>query len=122
MLSWPDGGRNTQQPPTCQHLVEGLGDYFRSIFDLQLSQAQPDSHKCGRHYPALFGRKTDPFQHFLHVVKRHSSVMGLSVCLSSLQRGNLVTSWLDNLTQRAGERMKGGGEGSAERRDGNAAY
>lgn len=59
---------------------------------------------------------------FLHVVKRHSSVMCLSVSLSSPQRGNLVTSWLDNLTQRAGERMKGDGEGTEERRDGKATY
>lgn len=106
--------------------MEALGDYF-SIFGALLSLTPAESWGFLQIWPKFFRvisaeGITAFFQSFLHVVKRHSSVMCCSVSLSSLQRGNLVTSWLDNLAQRAGERMKGGGEGTEERREGNAAY
>lgn len=121
MLLWLDGrGRGRGSASILWMALEIISAYLAPGCH-KLEREVGDLCKFGRTSSALFPQE-EITASFRHVVKHHSSVIRLSVSLSSPQRGNLVTSWLDNLTQRAGERMKGGGEGTEERREGNAAY
>lgn len=133
LLRLDGGGGNPSSSGRANISRTDHGDYFRSKFDLQLSQTRAEwvffflGGGFTQNWPELFpliraGGLAAESRVSSAWFERHGSVMCLSVSLSSLQRGNLVTSWLDNLTQRAGKRMKGGGEGTEERGDGNAAY